>query len=319
MGNLHVVDLDGSVSRQSLVRRQADCVDLREWGPHVRLGCSHGRFAHFAGELHGALPEPKGGDVVFLGSGDFHHVTLALLQRRTQPVNLLVLDKHPDWMRGLPFMHCGTWLWHAARLPQVRQIFHAGGDLDFDNRYRWLAPWPLLRSGKITVFPAARYFRRGRWSQIAHEPLRPNPFTAVTPARLEYLLEPLRDELRRYPLYVSLDKDVLREEDAVVNWDSGFLTLREAQDVLRAFAAAAGFRLAGLDMVGDWSPVRTQGLFRRLLHWTEHPPLTVDPDHARLRNEQTNLALLQTWKAMTSTDAQKLPLRRDRAVAAIAV
>jgi hypothetical protein len=229
--------------------------------------------------------------LTFYGSGDFHHVTLALLRRQTRPFNLLILDNHPDWMRGLPFLHCGTWLWHAARLPLVRHVYHAGGEVDFDNAFRWLAPWALLRGGKIRVFPALRRFRRGPWARVDHQPLRASASSLLTLERVRELLEPFRAELAGWPLYVSVDKDVMRQTDAVVNWDSGRLDLEEACAVLQAFYEAAEGDVAGVDVLGDWSPVRLQGWFRQALHLTEHPRLRVDPDDAARRNQHANLAL----------------------------
>src|SRR5207302_10414620 len=132
--DVRLIDLDGSLPRQLKLRRQfaPTYVDLRRWGPRVRLACTGRRFARFTDVLRGALGAVNADDppVVLYGSGDFHHVTLALLRLLDQPVNLLVLDNHPDWMRGVPFMHCGTWLWHAARLRHVERIFHVGGDVD---------------------------------------------------------------------------------------------------------------------------------------------------------------------------------------------
>src|SRR5262249_35799045 len=151
--------------------------------------------------------------------------SLALVKRQPRPINLLVLDNHPDWMRRVPFLHCGTWLHHAARLPRVRRVFHVGGEVDFDNSWRWLAPWSLLRSGKMVVLPAVRRFRGGAWAQVTHTPLRPHPETPVDHERLTELLAPFREELARHPLYISLDKDVLRREEVAVNWDSGKLEL----------------------------------------------------------------------------------------------
>jgi hypothetical protein len=205
---------------------------------------------------------------------------------------LLVLDKHPDWMRGVPVLHCGTWLWHALALPQVVRVFHVGGELDFDNAFRYLAPWAALRSGRITVFPAVRRFRSRRWERVAHQPLRCDPREPADPGRLADLLAPWRSELAARPLYVSLDKDVLLQEEAVVNWDSGYLTTREVLTVLGAFRSLAKGRLLGIDVVGDWSPVRVKGLFRYLLHRFEHPQLDVDAGHATTHNQRHNLALL---------------------------
>ncbi len=83
-----------------------------------------------------------------------------------------------------------------------------------------------------------------------------------------------------------------------MNWDSGHLVVSEVLTVLRAFlSASAG--LAGMDVVGDWSPVRVGGMLRRVLHWTEHPSLNVDPREARAVNEELNLKLIDTISAMT--------------------
>jgi hypothetical protein len=296
---VRILDLDGAVSCQErLSRRVTYSVPLTEWGPHLRLGCGWRDFVRFEAELSDLLGGRRDRQlaVTFIGSGDFHHVSLALLARQPRICNLLVLDNHPDWMRGVPFVHCGTWLYHAAQLPQVHTIFHLGGEVDFDNYYRWLAPWQLLRSGKIRVLPAVRSFRGKAWRQIPHSPVRS---VADNPARqgtIEKLLDPWRDELAQLPLYISFDRDVLSSEQSVVNWDSGHLVFSEVLALIKAFrAASAG--LAGLDVVGDWSPVRVVGMFRRVLHWTEHPRLSVDPERARMINEDVNLTLLDSLSA----------------------
>jgi arginase family enzyme len=293
---IRVLDLDGSVTQQIRVmdRYRPSGHNVAWWGPRIRLGCSFRRFRQFEKALARELEDADASSpsVTLYGSGDFHHVSLALLRRLPGPVNLLVLDNHPDWMRAVPFLHCGTWLYHAARLPQVQQVFHVGGDVDFDNSFRRLAPWPLLHSGKVAVFPGRRSFCRGAWSRVRHERLRLDPRIPVNGRRLDRLLETYRATLARYPLYISLDKDVLGAAEATVNWDSGHLSLREVEDILRVFLDAAHANLAGIDIVGDWSPVQTRGLLRRLLHWTEHPSLRIDPVDANTRNERTNLSLL---------------------------
>lgn len=276
--HVRLLDLDGSFALQNVLhnRYRPAVYEARAWGRRIRMGCSFGRFRRFEEALSLLCQdEPPGPALTFYGSGDFHHVSLAPL-RLEQPFNLLVLDNHPDWMRGIPFLHCGTWLYHAAQLPNVERIFHVGGDVDFDNSYRWLAPWRQLRAGKIQVFPSIRQFYGGGWRGVPHCPLRPQPTEPTSASRLAELLAPYRFELRRWPLYISLDKDVLVESDAVVNWDSGKLTLPEVAQVLQTFVGAADGRLAGADIVGDWSPVRLQGWLRRVLHWTEHPPLNIE-------------------------------------------
>jgi hypothetical protein len=228
--------------------------------------------------------------VTLYGSGDFHHVTLAILEQLREPFNLLVLDKHPDWMRGVPFLHCGTWLRHALRLPALRRVFHCGGEADFDNRYYWLAPWDEIRAGRVVLFPARRRFVRGRWSGIAVNTLLKDGL--LTADLLRDSLQPFGAELARYPLYVSIDKDVLVAADAAVNWDSGLLRLADAVAVVETFVTAAGGRLAGADLLGDWSVVRLGHWLNRLCDRLDHPNLLVDGADAATRNGKANAALL---------------------------
>jgi hypothetical protein len=301
---MRILELDGSLNAQAalLARTAAPVIPLHEWAPRIRLACRFAQFERFQSALDERLgvaadDRPQ---LTWYGSGDFHHVSLALLRRLRTPFNLLVIDNHPDWMRGVPFLHCGTWLWHAARLPLARHIFHVGGDVDFDNYYRWMAPWPLLRSGRITVFPAVRRYQRGMWSDVPAPPLRLQADASLEPDRIEELVWPYRDELARCPLYISLDKDVLTAEEAVVNWDSGHLHVSEVEQLLTTFVAAADGNMAGMDIVGDWSPVRVHGALRRMLHLTEHPPLQVDPARAAWRNERLNLRLLEQVPALVA-------------------
>jgi hypothetical protein len=298
---LRIVDLDGGLTVQPSLRRQRpEIVPCQGWGPRLRLGCSFGRFRRFEASLATRLGEAKDEDpkLTFVGSGDFHHVSLALLRRIAEPFNLLIIDNHPDWMRGIPVLHCGTWLWHACHLPNLRRVYHVGGDVDFDNGFRFLAPWSALKSGRITVFPARRNFRGRAWRKVPHESLRQETDERVTADRIEELLQPHAKALGQRPLYVSLDKDVMGPADAAVNWDSGHLQLAEVRDVLARFMGAADGRLAGMDVVGDWSTVTVKGWLRRFLHYTEHPKLGIAPHEALAVNDRTNQVLLETLASL---------------------
>ena len=157
-----ILDLDGSLAPQADLFAMAptEWIAAEGWGPRIRLACPFGQFDRFSGSLGDALSadDPY---VTFYGSGDFHHVTLALLRRIREPFNLLVLDKHPDWMRGIPFLHCGTWLRHALRLPHLRRVFHCGGETDFDNAYRWLPPGRRSSRAPMSSPPASAPARAG--------------------------------------------------------------------------------------------------------------------------------------------------------------
>jgi hypothetical protein len=294
--DIRILDLDGSVCKQSNLTDSARICSLQDIGPRIRLACTFGRFQDFEKTLSQRLGRSVDDALhaTFFGSGDFHHVSLALLRRSRFPINLMVIDNHPDWMRGVPFMHCGTWLYHAAGLPHVERIYHVGGDVDFDNYYQWMGPWPQLRAGKFRVFPSRRRFSRGGWKHVPNEPIRIESSAPVSDERIKTIFEPFRAELARRPLYISVDKDVMQEGDAIVNWDSGHLTLAEVRNILEVVRELAGGNLAGFDCTGDWSPVRLRGILGLFMHWTEHPSLHVSADEANRRNNRANLGLLES-------------------------
>jgi arginase family enzyme len=294
---LRILDLDGSLpAQEELVQRRPQVFALPGWGEQIRLACSFARFRRFEQALATSLGDERSAEpaITFYGSGDFHHVALALLRRLRTTVNLLVIDNHPDWMRGVPFLHCGTWLYHAARLPHVASVYHFGGHVDFDNYYQPLAPWAMLRAGKIRVFPATRRFARGGWRRVHSEPVRAHPEVPASADRIAQLLAPLAKEVGRRPLYISLDKDVMGADEGVVNWDWGRLNLAEVQALLQGVLHRAQGRVAGMDVVGDWSSVRLRGWLRHLMHHTMHPHLAVDGADAARRNGRTNASLLDT-------------------------
>ncbi len=141
------------------------------------------------------------------------------------------------------------------------------------------------------VFPAQRQFVRGRWAGITVHPLL-REGVSLTSA-LNDALRPFRDQLSRLPLYISIDKDVLCAEDAAVNWDSGLLRLPEALTIVETFLAAADGRLAGADVLGDWSPIERGHWLNRLCDRLDHPSPEHDPADATARNRRANTAIIQ--------------------------
>ena len=194
----------------------------------------------------------------------------------------------------MPFLHCGTWLYHAARLPQVNRVFHVGGDVDFDNFYRCagaVEDAPPRQARRHAGHPSVS---RRRLGPGAERTVRDHPQAPLRPPLLRDRLIPYREELARMPLYISLDKDVMVPADAIVNWDSGHLGIDEVRDVLSIFLDAARGNLVGMDVLGDWSPVQVDGLFRWAFHMTMHPSLAVVPTAANQVNQRANLALVET-------------------------
>lgn len=280
------LDFDGSVLPLPGVR----ALPLSEHQETIRFGCRMKELRALAAELAPVLePRPP---VVFLGSGDYHHVSLPLVERLQTTmqtnVQVVVFDNHPDNMR-YPFgIHCGSWIWHVSRLPFVERVHVAGitsGDVEglhvLENHLG------ALRSGKVRYYTVGRNLRGLQRLGVRAS----RSFSSIAEA-----LEALKGSLTAAPVYLSIDKDVLAPDVVQTNWDQGVMRLEELLD---AIAMLQG-RVIGSDITGDVSSYRYRSRFKRFLSGLDAQP---DVGAASLRewqegHQRVNERLLS---AITST------------------
>jgi len=105
---MNILDLDHSLTQQApIALRLADGrairMDLLALGPKLRLWSTERNYQRFAKLLQErprrAAHRPE---IFFVGSGDYHHLTPALLADLREPVTLVHFDNHPDWVRFAP-------------------------------------------------------------------------------------------------------------------------------------------------------------------------------------------------------------------------
>jgi len=275
--------------------RDLDCHDL---GPALRLWSRPAALDQLAARLGEGLPAAEGPRLIFAGSGDFHHVTPLLLRRACEaagdpPVTVVHFDNHPDWVKFENGMHCGSWVGRAARLPGVARVVTVGVcSPDIDRPRSKGADLDLVIDDRVELYPyhaphgAPGLQLCGRdWPSI--ESMGEAAFADFLPSRIP-----------TEAVYVTIDKDVLRPQDASTNWDQG----RTSEAFLTTLIGriADRHRLVGADVVGDWSnAVYGGGLLPALLKrgealldqpWT-HP----DAHAARRLNEAVNLRLFDVF------------------------
>jgi hypothetical protein len=290
---LHVINLDGSVAGQAPVAaRLADgravLHDRRSAGPSLRLWAWDGTFRTFAR----TLPSWSRGEVVMLGSGDYHHLTAALLGRVETPFTLVHLDNHPDWAWTFPQRHCGSWINAALELPAVQRVVTLGccSD-DLDRPDRGGVNLASLRSGRLSMHPWRRTPTRLRGAAD------PVPGHVVRDGRLSWtnlcdrpfadVLESLRADVATADIWISIDKDVLAQEHAATNWDQGAMPLSWVTGLIESLAES--HRILGVDICGDFSPAS----HRQPMKWFEarfDQPRSAPSDLSV--NEPTNALLL---------------------------
>lgn len=258
-----VLDIDGSVGPlpDGLV------LPLADWQEAIRFGCSLATMRRFRALLDAQLPARHG--TVFTGSGDFHHLSWPLIARLAPatPIQVVVLDNHPDNMR-FPFgVHCGSWVRRVAALPFVEHVHVLGiTSQDIGAGHAWenyLAP--LLR-GRLTYWSMGVDTGWSRRLGIARA------FRGFdTPdALVDGFVEHQRTQAR--PSYLTIDKDAFAPEVAHTNWDQGRLQLEHAL----ALIASLRHGLAGSDINGEVSHYRYRTWWKRRLSAMDEQP-AIDP------------------------------------------
>lgn len=294
-----LLHLDEALDHQPLLReRQGAMVDARDLGPALRLWSRPAALSRLTDRLRDTLPTGTGPDLIFAGSGDFHHVSPLLIARAVEasggkPLTVLHFDNHPDWVRFENGMHCGSWVARAARLPGVARVITVGvcsGDIHRPETKR--ADLSLIQDRRVELYPyvapdGGPVFQVGDQGWPSIEALGEAAFAELLASRIE-----------TDAIYVTVDKDVLRAEDAVTNWDQGRLSLTGLSAMVRAAANKA--QIVGMDVVGDWSPPRygpdlLSALLKRGEAFLDQPRRGPSPSLARQVNEAANLALLDLF------------------------
>jgi len=226
LGNHEVtmLNFDGPYLMQPRLRSHAHrWVELGDI-PGTNLLCAEEALM----EIRRRLPAGRGRGITFIGSGNYHYVTLLLLEKIDRPFALVLFDRHSDMQGGhggLGLLSCGNWVALAMdRLPMLREVHIVGADHE----------------------EAAEMPGTGNGIRFWQADTRP---------------EDLASALEGRDVYISIDKDVLNRESAVTNWDQGEMPLGRLRELLRAVTRRA--RVIGVDVCGE-CPAKSADLWR----WT---------------------------------------------------
>ena len=260
-----------------------ETLDATSWGARLRFSAPGRLMEEFYRE-HQARLAP----FILYGSGDFHHLSARWLRRLDGPFVVISFDNHPDWDVRPPRWSCGGWVNRALELPNVEKVSVWG----CGNFECW---WPgqifgnrrAEREGRLEVHPwaddrsAAEQNRRGailrsdwraKFIQFAHG-------------------------LAGSKVYVTIDLDCLRAEDAMTNWESGRFTLDDVVWALTQVRAFSSPIVAG-DICGAFSSPVYARMKQRFVAGMDHPKLPPpDPDAARRINVRAFEIL---WPALTA-------------------
>lgn len=301
--DIRILNFDHSVKSQPKLTLQYNpqILELEDLGPRARLWMSQ-RTADLIDER---IRNSSFDRVTFLGSGDFHHLSSLLIGQIKEPISLIVFDFHPDWDILPPRLGCGSWVTQALKNKNIQKCLLIGAsshDLS----------WPGIQSANLNSLKDNR---------LEIYPYRHNPTTVFlrkVPENKSLELKKrlfstkifwnqlqdnnLKDfflaQISRLPtkkVYVSIDKDCLKSDAALTNWEEGKLSLDQLLMMLKI--VKENLDIAGLDITGDYSKVSVSGKLRGIISRLDHPQEIkaekLSADLITSINESTNLKILE--------------------------
>jgi arginase family enzyme len=247
--------------------------DARAWGPRLRCFAPRRAIKAFIAEVVPHLPA-----FVLYGSGDFHHLTAALLRGvRSDAFHLVAFDNHPDWDRRPPHWACGGWMNRAFDLPNLRRatVWGCGNfELNWPNR--------IFGNHDVEVFGwRERYPERGR----------------ITRGNWMEAFAAFAESLRSRDVYITVDMDCLREDDAITNWENGLFSAEDVAWAITLIRERAN--VIGGDICGAYSkPVYARPLQRFAAEWDHPKRPPTQMEQARAINARSAATI---WNALSPT------------------
>jgi len=172
------------------------------------------------------------GKLFYLGNGNYHYLTLALLGQIKEPFTLVLFDHHND-AGYLPYpnmISCGSWVQHAVEdLPYLQDVFIIGAN--------------------------AKNIKQAK-SQIASKINVLNEEQLSKGSLKEFI-----SKIKTKNIYLSIDRDILSEKVVQTNWSQGNVDLNTLLKSIQL--VGKNHFLIGADVCGDivWD-YRTMNRYR---------------------------------------------------------
>ena len=223
----------------------------------------------------GNVAMPEGCGVHFLDNGNYHYVSALYLSHIKEPFSLVVLDHHPDMQRPMfDILSCGGWILDVLEKNEyVRDVHIIGADRTL------ISEIPVEDRKRVRFYDAEDVFVYETGATIgAGDDSETNGNSgagggSVADVDSELLshegVRPCKVILPDvgYPVYLSIDKDVIRREEITTNWDQGELTRQQVLDFVEALITETAeraeddsgtgpktIRLLGVDICGECAP-----------------------------------------------------------------
>jgi hypothetical protein len=302
---IRILNLDESLLKQTNLlkwasgARETEIIDLSEKGPYLRYWAAK-KDLDF---LRRTIAHTHNDAITLYGSGDFHHLSVALIEQFTQPLSLIVFDHHPDWDGISARVSCGSWISAVSRKENIKKILLLGpSSNDLSGFGLFTASLKSLNGAKLEIYPymhkPSRLFLRKLKDTSSFKVRRSFlnsliDWQNLCEANLEVFLSNILEGIATEDVYVSIDKDCLRADYAVTNWESGLMDINW---LLEAVSIVKNKKnIVGMDITGEYSAIRIKSGWKNFISRLDHPSQAIDSAAANQINEAANLSILKLF------------------------
>lgn len=168
------------------------------------------------------IKKNKTSKISYIGSGNFHYITYLLTKDIKKNFSLILFDNHTDTLKSEfnPYISCGSWV---LNLLESNKYLDKVIMIGVDEKYKPTIPYMFVN--KVEFLDKEDFFNR------------------------EKFIYDLYNMINTEDIYVSIDKDVLRQEDAITNWDNGEMKLSELLYILKKLVKIKN--TIGVDICGE--------------------------------------------------------------------
>ncbi|MDD6794558.1 MAG: arginase family protein [Clostridiaceae bacterium] len=172
-------------------------------------------------ELKAKIEElsPKG--IHFIDSGNFHYMSKLWIEKINYKFCLIVFDNHPDMQKPVfgELLSCGCWVKELLDdNKNLDKVILIGTDdkllEELDNKY----------DERVKCYSKKYLSMPNAFDKFFHEVLE-------------------------YPVYISIDKDVLDKHYAITDWDQGSLSLEKMKEIITFILKKK--EVIGVDICGE--------------------------------------------------------------------
>jgi arginase family enzyme len=242
-------NFDGAYRRQSFyLNKIYNWIDF-ESIPNISRFCEKENLKY----LTEKITEKERSGIYYLGSGNYHYMSYILQSPIDKPYTLVLFDHHTDTIPSPSddLISCGSWVLESLHhLPMLKKVFIIGVSEEGIHHI------PASIHDKVELY--TKHSLQSNLTTITKSIIKNIPTESV---------------------YISMDKDVLDEKEAVTGWDHGTLQLKQMLMIVKAIIQSK--KVISLDVCGEYPVDSTNDYLK-------------ETKEAVAKNDRANKLILET-------------------------